>query len=50
MHDQPHGFKLMEDGVLVHCWKFLETWREAHGMKKLDWLPNFPYLNPIENL
>jgi hypothetical protein len=50
MHDQPHELTLMDDGAPVHRSKLSENWREAHGIKKLDWPANSSDLNPIENL
>jgi hypothetical protein len=49
MHDHPH-LTLMEDGVPVHHTKHAQQWRIAYGIQKLDWPPNSPDLNPIENL
>ena len=40
----------MEDGAPVHRGKVPELWRKAHGIAKLQWPPNSPDLNPIENL
>ena len=39
----------MEDDSHIHQNKLLKNWRQVHGMKKLDWPPNSPDLNPIEN-
>jgi hypothetical protein len=50
MHDNPHELTLMEDGAPIHRSKLPEDWRLAHGMKKLDWPPYSPDLNPIENM
>ena len=50
MHDHPHDLTLMEDGAPIHRSKFTQQWRMAYGIKKLDWPPNSPDLNPIENL
>ena len=41
---------VMEDGALVHRSKLAHQWRIAYGIQKLDWPPNSPDLNPIENL
>jgi len=49
-HDAPEQLILMEDGAPVHHGKVLELWRKAHGIAKLQWLPNSLDLNPIENL
>ena len=32
MHDQPHELTLMEDGAPVHRSRYLEHWREVHGI------------------
>jgi len=40
----------MEDGAQVHRSIAPKLWREALGMKKLQWLANSPDLNPIENV
>jgi hypothetical protein len=50
MHNHPHHLTLMEDGALVHRSKLAQQWRIAYGIQKLDWPPNSPDLNPIENL
>ena len=50
MHDHPQQLILMEDGAPVHRSNYPKDWREAHGIPKLDWPPNSPDLNPIENL
>ena len=50
MHDEPQELTLMEDGAPLYRSKLPESWRQAHGMKKLVWPPNSPYRNPIENL
>jgi len=49
IHDHPQELILMEDGTLVHHSKLAQQWRIAYGIKKLDWPPNSPNLNPIEN-
>jgi transposase len=45
--DQPI---LMEDGASIHRSNAPKVWREAHGVSKLEWPPQSPDLNPIENL
>lgn len=50
MHDTPEQLVLMEDGAPVHRGKLPKLWRQAHGIPKLDWPPNSPDLNPIENM
>ena len=40
----------MEDGAPVHGSNIQKDWREQLGLKKLDWPPNSPDLNPIENV
>lgn len=50
MHKDRSRLILMEDGAPVHRSKLPRLWREAHGISKLDWPPNSPDLNPIENL
>lgn len=50
MHDHPHHLTLMEDGAPIHRSKLAQQWRIAYGIPKLEWPPNSPDLNPIENL
>jgi hypothetical protein len=50
MHDQPDQLTLMEDGAPTHHSRYPNHWREAHGIKKMNWPPNSLDLNPIENL
>ena len=50
MHDQPDQLTLMEDGALIYCNRYPNHWREAHGIKKMNWPPNLLDLNPTENL
>ena len=50
MHDHPHHLILMEDGAPVHRSKLAQQWRIAYGIEKMEWPPNSPDLNPIENL
>lgn len=50
MHDNAHELTLMEDGAPVHRSRYPDHWRQAHGIKKMNWPSNSPDLNPIENL
>jgi hypothetical protein len=50
LHDHPDNLFLMEDSAPVHRSRLPQLWKEAHHMKCLNWLPNSPDLNPIENL
>ena len=50
MHDQLDQLTLMEDRAPIHRSRYPNHWREAHGMKKMNWPPNSPDLNSIENL
>jgi hypothetical protein len=40
----------MEDGAPIHRSNAPKIWREKRRLKKLDWPPSSPDLNPIENL
>jgi len=40
----------MISSALVHRSKESSDWRQAHGIRKLLWLPNSTNLNAIENL
>jgi hypothetical protein len=50
MHDEPNNLILMEDGAPIHRSKVPDLWRRAHGIRKMQWPPNSPDLNPIENV
>lgn len=50
LHDRSNDMSLMEDGAPVHRSSLSNRWREAQSMAKLNWPPNSPDLNPIENL
>ena len=41
---------VMEDNSPVHTAKMSKQYRAAHGMISIDWPPQSPDLNPIENL
>ena len=38
------------DGAPCHRAKIVSEWKEEHGVMCLDWPPQSPDLNPIENL
>jgi len=40
----------MEDDALVPHSKESSDWRQVHGIRKLSWPTNSPYLKSIENL
>jgi transposase len=40
----------MEDGAPTHRSNAPKVWREEHGVNKLEWPPQSPDLNSIENL
>ena len=44
------GVVLMEDGAPIHRSNAPKIWRQKRRLKKLDWPPSSPDLNPIENL
>ena len=35
MHDRPIQLTLMEDGAPIHRSRYLDDWRQAHGIKKI---------------
>jgi transposase len=41
---------LMEDGAPIHRSNAPKLWREQNGINKMEWPPQSPDLNPIENL
>src|SRR5271169_3045991 len=41
---------LMEDGAPVHRSRVSGEWQQQHMVEKLNWPPNSPDLNPIENV
>ncbi|KAI6653882.1 hypothetical protein LOD99_3058 [Oopsacas minuta] len=44
------GWKLQEDNSSIHTSKFSYAFKETHRVRRIDWPPNSPDLNPIENL
>jgi transposase len=44
------GGILMEDGAAPHTSLVAREWRRKHNIKKLDWPPYSPDLNPNENV
>ena len=50
IHNQPNQCTLMEDGALIYHSRYPNNWKQAHGIKKINWLPNLPDFNLIENL
>lgn len=46
----PQGYKLQEDNAPVHKSKWTTNWKREHGIEFIDWPPNSPDLNPIENV
>ncbi|MBW0593903.1 hypothetical protein O181_133618 [Austropuccinia psidii MF-1] len=44
------GLTLMEDETLIHTTIASQEWCDQHQIHKLNWPPNSPDLNPIENL
>jgi transposase len=44
------GVILMEDGAMIHRSNASKSWRELYMLDKLEWPPQSPDLNPIENL
>ncbi|KAI6656221.1 hypothetical protein LOD99_1554 [Oopsacas minuta] len=46
----PDGWKLQEDNSSIHTSKFSCAFKETYRVRRIDWPPNSPDLNPIENL
>ena len=46
-HNHYEHLILMEP---VHCSNAQKDWMEQLGLKKLEWPPNSPNFNPIENM
>lgn len=46
----PDGWKLQEDNSSIHKSKISCAFKETHRIRSIDWPPNSPDLNPIENL
>lgn len=46
----PTGWFLMQDNSPVHVSKESRAWFAREGIQLIDWPPNSPDLNPIENL
>ena len=46
----PDGWKLQEDNSSIHKSKLSCAFKETHRVRCIDWPPNSPDLNPIENL
>jgi transposase len=49
-HDHYEHLILMEDGAPRYGSNIQKDWREQLGLKKLEWPPNSPNLNPIEHV
>ena len=45
-----YGSIFMQDGAPPHSSKYTKSWQEEHGISTMDWPPQSPDLNPIENL
>ena len=40
----------MEDGASIHYSRYPNNWRQAYGIKKINWPHNSPNLNFIEKV
>lgn len=49
-HANYEHLTLMVDGAPIHTANVTKFWMQDNGLKTLDWPPNSPDLNPIENL
>ena len=47
IHDADY---FMQDGAPVHTAKVVKTWLASNNIQCLEWPPQSPDLNPIENL
>ena len=46
-----HGCKyFMQDGASIHTAKVVKKWFADNNIEVLDWPPQSPDLNPIENM
>ncbi|MBW0497129.1 hypothetical protein O181_036844 [Austropuccinia psidii MF-1] len=48
--EDQEGLTLMDNGAPIHMAMVSQQWHNEHNIHKLNWPPNSPDLNPIENL
>jgi transposase len=49
LQENPQDYQTVEDGLRVHIEKLCQEYQKEYGITRMDWLPSFPDLNPIEN-
>ena len=45
-----NGAQTIEDGASYHTSRYTRRFRYLHGIKRIDWPPHSPDMNPIENV